>query len=198
MRIAVCTAHGLNYTDAMTRLVEQVAAAMPEFGHLDPDRLLVAYARTRVDSEHGVFAKVVPLRFEGGAPTTRLGSRLYQMPALRFEGREILYLVYFFLPRYQNLPYRRKLVTFFHELYHVSPNFDGDIRRFPGRNFAHGSSRRKYDEQMERFVDAYLGLPDAAERTAFLQPDFAELRQAYGRLLGRRVPMPRPLLVGKR
>jgi predicted metallopeptidase len=187
----------LNYTDAMARLVAHVAATMPDFAHLDPDRLLVACARARADTAHGVFAKVVPLRFAGGAPTARLGGRVYQMPSLSFEGREILYLVYFFLPRYQNLTYRRKLVTFFHELYHVSPSFDGDIRRFPGRNFAHGSSRRKYDARMEQYVDALLAGPGAADLTAFLQPDFARLRQEYGRLLGRRVPMPRPVLVGK-
>jgi predicted metallopeptidase len=183
-----------NYTDALTRLVEHAAGTIPEFAHLEPDRMLVACARARIDSSHGVFAKVVPLRFEGGAPTTRRGSRLYQMPSLRFEGREILYLVYFFLPRYQNLPYRRKLVTFFHELYHVSPSFDGDIRRFPGRNFAHGSSRRKYDERMEKFVDAYLCMHGSTELTGFLQPDYAGLRQEYGRLLGRKVPVPRPVL----
>jgi hypothetical protein len=186
-----------NYTDAMARLVEHVATTMPDFAHLDPERLLVACARARADTDHGVFAKVVPLRFEGGAPTARLGSRVYRMPSLRFEGREILYLVYFFLPRYQNLTYRRKLVTFFHELYHVGPSFDGDIRRFPGRNFAHGSSRRKYDERMEQFVEAFLAAPGAAELTAFLQPDFAALRREHGRLLGRRVPMPRPVLDGK-
>ena len=68
----------------------------------------------------------------------------------------MLYIVYFLVPRFFNLPLREKLITIFHELYHVSPGFDGDIRRFPGRNYAHGASRKRYNAEMAGLVDGYL------------------------------------------
>ena len=61
----------------------------------------------------GIFAKVVPLRFENGAQTTRHGRRFYRMPPLQHEGREILYLIYFYLPRFQDLGYRDKVDDLF-------------------------------------------------------------------------------------
>lgn len=180
-----------HYTEAMTQIIERVAVQMPAFAHLDLRRILVAFSQARADTSHGVFAKLVPMRFEGGAQLTRRGRRTYTVQRVKWQGREILYLVYFYLPRYQNLVYPQKLQTLFHELYHISPRFDGDIRRFPGPNYAHGRSREAYDRLVAPFVDEFLRLEGAAELTAFLELDFKTLERERGPIVGLRVPMPR-------
>ena len=43
---------------------------------------------------------------------------------------------------------RERLLTLVHELYHISPRCDGDLRRFKGRNHAHGHSRKAYDAML--------------------------------------------------
>jgi predicted metallopeptidase len=184
-----------NYTEALERLVTEIVGRVPEFGHVDVDRLLVACARSRDNGPIGSYAKIVPMRFEKGERERRIGRHMYEMPAIRHRGQEILYLIYFFMPRFGDLPYRQGLETVVHELYHISPGFDGDIRRFPGRNYAHGASQKRFNAAVAALTERYLaaGEPAAA---AFLQQTTAELRQAHGSLMGRRVTLPRPVRKG--
>lgn len=116
------------------------------------------------------------------------------MPTIEVNGREMLYVVFFFLPRFCDLSLEDKLTTIFHELYHISPDFDGDVRRFPGRNWQHGSSREAYDARLRKCVTAYLagGVPD--EWLEPLRLRFAALRQRYGAITGTRLRQPRPML----
>jgi hypothetical protein len=101
---------------------------------------------------------------------------VYSMPDVTYRGIDILYVIYFLVPRFLNLPFREKLITIFHELYHISPEFDGDIRRFPGKNYAHGSSRKRYNALMASFVEGYLGKLEDAGLVAFLEGDMAAIR----------------------
>ena len=87
------------------------------------------------------------------------------------------------------------MITIFHELYHISAAFDGDIRRFPGKNFAHGSSRKKYNAYMELFVENYLAKMGNLDSLAFLEGDMEAIRSRYGAIVARRLPAPKLRLV---
>jgi hypothetical protein len=184
----------LNLTAELERLIADIAAKVGEFCHIDPRRLLVCVNSSR-SSKHGTFAKIHPLRFHGGelSRVVRKGrsSIACIMPEVSHNGVEMLYVIYFTLPRFMDRPLEEKLVTIFHELYHISPAFDGDIRRFPGRNFAHGSSAKRYNLLMESFVAKYLLLPASSERIAFLDADMATLRLRYKAIVGRKMEMPK-------
>lgn len=185
----------LNITAELERLIRHITVSHGEFGHIDPSRVLVCYNTTRTPSPHGVHAKIHPLRFPGGETThkARRGRHqvTYSMPTIAHKGVEMLYVIYFTLPRFINRPLRDKLVTVFHELYHISPRFDGDIRRFAGRNYAHGGSTASYNRLMERFVDEYLQHPESAGHTAFMDCDMAGLRTRHRAIVGRKMAMPR-------
>ena len=137
----------LNLTLELERLIADITARIDEFRHVDPSRVMVCVATTRGGGVHGTYAKIHPLRFENGSRTTlvkrRRSSVRCEVTPVSRQGVEMLYVIYVLVPRFLNLPLREKLITVFHELYHVSPAFDGDIRRFPGKNYAHGSSRKK-------------------------------------------------------
>lgn len=185
----------LNLTRELERLVEHITGRVDEFAHIDPSRLLLCVSSGRVGGVGGMYAKIHPLRFEGGAKSVERprGRHTYlsTMPTVTHRDVEILYVIYFLVPRFLDLSTREKLVTVFHELYHVSPAFDGDIRRFPGKNFAHGGSTRRYNAYMGKLVDSYLASHDEPGLLSFLEGNMEELRSRHRSLVGRRFRIPR-------
>ncbi len=184
-----------DFTSAMEGLITHISANHPRFRHVQPDKLVVAYIRTRTPGVHGLYASVRPLRFEGGAQTITLRGRTYAMPELIHNGKEVLYIVSFALPRFLNLDFETKLTTVFHELYHISPKFNGDIRRFRGKNYAHGHSRKRFNEIVGAMAQEYLDMPGADVHTAFLKMTFDEMNAEYGHIVGSKVRAPKPRLV---
>jgi predicted metallopeptidase len=172
---------------------------MPEFGHIDPTRVLVCVSSTRGGGVHGTYAKIHPLRFEDGTRsriiTRGLRRYVYEMPTISHRGVDMLYVVYFLVPRFLNLTFREKMITLFHELFHISPEFNGDIRRFPGKNYAHGSSTKRYNSNIARLVDSYLEKHESVSLTAFLEGDMAAVRERYKAIVGRKMTAPQIRLV---
>lgn len=184
----------LNLTGELERLIRDITARIPQLQHVMPDKLLVCVSTGRT-TRGGSLAKIHPLRFAGGERSVkaRRGRRsvLCTMPTIKHQGEEMLYVIYFLVPRFLELPQREKLITIFHELYHISPACDGDIRRFPGRNYAHGSSTKSYNLLMGKLVDAYLELIPEPSALDFLEGDLASLRTRHKAIVGRRLQAPR-------
>jgi predicted metallopeptidase len=184
-----------SYTDALWDVVRDLVAKVPELGYIDLDRVLLSITQARQASKHGVYASCVPLRFEGGARETTVRRHRFRMPEVRHQGREILYILYFMLPRFHvEQEYREKIATIIHELYHISPQFNGDIRRFPGKSFAHGHSRERYHAAMQALADRYLAHPDARDH-AFLREDFAAMVKRPGGVVGFSITRPKASLI---
>src|SRR5205807_9735779 len=119
-------------------------------------RLLFGATQARNGHMHGLQARVTPLRFRDGKLTRRRRGTNYQVQRYWVDQREVLYLVTFCLPRFLDLDFDEKFVTLFHELYHISPAFDGDLRRHDGRYAMHSHSQRLYDQQMAALARGYL------------------------------------------
>jgi hypothetical protein len=163
--------------------------------HVDTTRILVAIARSRNRRRVGLQAKLVPMRFQGGLRVTTIGTDGYEMPKLLHNGREILYLIYFCLPRFQNLTFETKMTIIFHELYHINPSFNGDIRRFPGRFYQHSHSEKEYDRIAHELSKEYLQNRSAQDFTFFLRFRYDVLSKKYGEISGLKLIMPEPLLL---
>jgi hypothetical protein len=104
---------------------------------------------------------------------------------------EFLYLMTFCLPRFLDQDFDDKFVTLFHELYHIGPDFNGDLRRHEGRCQLHTRSRRQYDKHMAALARAYLaGKPDP-DLHAFLRLNFAQLQARHGAVASVIVPRPK-------
>jgi hypothetical protein len=186
-------ARPFDFTAAMHVLCEDIIRHSPPLAHIDLSRVLFTMIRARNGRRHGLQARVTPMRFRDGALTTMYRGRSYQVQHFEMDGLEILYVVGFTLPRFLTRDYRDKLVTVFHELYHISPAFDGDLRRHPGRCSAHTHSQKKYDAHMDRLVTAYLKSGADPARSAFLKLSFAQLCRRHGAVVG--LHLPRPKLV---
>lgn len=153
--------------------------------------VVVTFAQTRRPVEWGMQAKLTPLRFQGGSRVTSRRKRTWTVQRIYADGREMLYILTFYLPRFLNLSFEEKLVTVFHELYHIAPEFNGDIRRFSGSCYIHTGSQKEYDRQMAIFARAYLQMAPPPSLLQFLRFNFEQLQQHHGRVVGIKVAIPR-------
>ena len=188
---------GFDFTGSMNLLVKDIVKTHPAFTHIIPGNILIVISLSN-GSRNGVVAKLRPMRFEGGSKTRLIRGIEYSAPEVNINGNNILYIVYFHLPRFMNHgKYQNKLSTVLHELYHISPLFNGDIRRFPGKNYAHGNSRKNYDELIKVLADEYLSSTNHADLSVFLKYKYSELKRKYGAIYGDMIRIPRSKLVKK-
>lgn len=201
MRVSASSTHArgvgrFDFSAAMGRLCGDMVRRLTPLAHIDLSYVAITVTQTRKNVSHGMQASLTPLRFEDGAATAVRGGRRYRVERiLRPDGRAYLYVLTFFLPRFLNHSFEEKLTTVVHELWHISPRFDGDLRRHAGRCYAHGPCQRAYDANAAALARQWLALDPPLYLYSFLQHDFAELQREYGTITGQRVKAPRLILV---
>ncbi len=180
-----------DFTHAMLRLCDDVTCRLDEFLHIDMSQVLVTFAQARRKVRHGLQAKLTPMRFEGGSLTTRRHGRTWTVQRLYQNDREMFYILTFYLPRFLDQSFHEKMITVLHELYHISPRFDGDIRRMEGRYHVHSHSQSEYDRHMEVLVAQYLQAEPPEDLYRFLRSDFRTLHRQHCGVVGLQVPIPK-------
>src|SRR5437870_3189121 len=150
------------------RLTADIALRCEALGHIDVSRVLFAVTQARGRHGHGLQARVTPLRFAGGQLQRPRRGALYQVQRFLHGDTEFLYVLAFCLPRFLEQDFDGKFVTLFHELYHIGPAFDGDLRRHDGRYSVHSHSQRAYDCHMAHLARAYLATRPDPDLHAFL------------------------------
>jgi hypothetical protein len=182
-----------DFCAATRRLCADIVRSCPDLSHIDVNRLLFSVTQARSTRSHGLQARVTPLRFQEGMLVRRRGNRAYQVQRYFVADREMLYVVSFCLPRFLDQDFDDKFITLFHELYHINPLFNGDLRRHEGRCSIHSRSQRGYDAQMAHLARLYLAGGADPALHAFLRLNFAQLEHRHGRVVG--VVVPRPKLI---
>jgi predicted metallopeptidase len=182
---------GFDFTESMRLLCDDIVSRLPAFDHIRLDQVAITFAQARRRVSHGLQAKLTPMRFEKGSLVTHRAGRAWTLERLYDGDREMLYILTFYLPRFLDHSLREKMITVFHELYHVSPAFDGDIRRMDGRYHVHSHSQQEYDREMDALVEEYFRRSPPAERLEFLRLNFRALCARYGSVVGKRVRSPR-------
>jgi hypothetical protein len=185
-----------DFTQRMRDVCQDVVARTPELAHVDLSRVAFSFCQARRRTSWGIYASLTPLRFKGGALTEQRRRRTYTIQRLfDRDGREMLYILSFYLPRFMDLSLDEKLVTVLHELWHISPAFDGDIRRHEGRCYAHTHSQAQYDAAMAVLAKRWQAQNPPEPLWGFLKLGFDDLLKQSGRVIGVRVPRPKLLPV---
>jgi len=180
-----------DFTAAIERLCDDIVVRTPELSHVRMSQVAVSFAQARRRVLHGLQAKLTPLRFEAGSLVTRRGHHDWTIRRMFRGDVEVLYILTFYLPRFLDQPVKEKFVTIFHELFHISPRFDGDIRRHAGRCHVHTASQKEYDRHMHVLAQDYLRTGPPEELWAFLKLSFDELSRRHGAVIGRRLLIPK-------
>jgi predicted metallopeptidase len=182
-----------DFTAHTRRLCADLVARSAELRHIDVRRVLFAMTQARSGRTHGLQARVTPLRSRAGALHRHHHGVCYQVQRYFIDGREMLYLVTFCLPRFLDQTFDEKFITLFHELYHIGPSFDGDLRRpGTGRNL-HTPGKKAYDIHMAHLARAYLAGGADPALHHFLRLDFDQLQHRHGSVVS--VVVPRPKLI---
>lgn len=183
---------GFDFTAAVRRICVDMASRTAELRHIDMARVAIGVCQTRNGAMHGVFATLTPLRFAFGELHKVVRGRRHRIqPLTDGAGQEFLYLLNFYLPRFMNLPLEEKLSTIVHELWHIGPQFDGDLRRHAGRCYAHGHSQKAYNALMDRITQQWLAADPPHHLYEFLESNFDELAAEHGGVRGERWPIPK-------
>ena len=182
-----------DFTQAMRELCTDIVQQAPTFRHVDMQSILLSVTPSRNRKGYGLLARLTPMRFRNGAMQQRRGKTMFQVQRYFVNGREMLYILTFCVPRFLDQTLSEKLITIFHELYHISPNFDGDLRRHEGRYAFHSHSKHAYDAHMAELVQDYLKTQPKLSRFDFLKSRTAELLQSYSAIVATAVPRPHML-----
>lgn len=189
----------LDFNEAMKSAIQEIIGSLEEFKHINLKRVRISATYARSTRRAGLLAYVLPLKYKNGSPTQvkMRGKAKYHFGIVPtyHEGEEILYILYFMLPRFLNLPYRDKLETIIHELYHISPDFNGDLRRLKGRSYIHGNSLKEYEENIKRLTDRFMESSYNELAFEFLAFGAKKLENFYGTLVSSHTPEPRPKLI---
>jgi hypothetical protein len=188
-----------DFTDRVRRLCANMVAQCDALAHINVSRLLFGMTQARSGRHHGLQARVTPLRFPEGRLVRHRRGVSYQVQRYFVDGVEMLYLVTFCLPRFLDQTFDDKFITLFHELFHISPEFDGDLRRYDGRCDLHSSSKKEYDAHMAHLARAYLSNGADGALHHFLRLDFSQLQHRHGSVVSVLVPRPKliPVAVGE-
>ncbi|MCB0403464.1 MAG: hypothetical protein KDD51_01665 [Bdellovibrionales bacterium] len=189
----------LDFNASMLCLVDEIVRVVPEFHMIRTDRLRVSATFNQSSSRSGLVAYLLPLKYKDGRPFEHKirGQRIYHygMVPVYHNGTELLYIIYFMLPRFLNLSLREKLETVIHELYHVSPHYNGDVRRLKGRSYLHGNSLKAYDRTIAVITDRFLSASHDPETYAFLKGNHSVIRRRFGKIEAMHMVEPKPTLL---
>jgi hypothetical protein len=173
-----------NLTDDISLLVHLLSRRVEQLSHIRPGQILHGVSQARTRSRYGVYAQCHGLRFKHGRREHPAGDgHVWQWPVIKVRGQEILYYITYFLPRFLDQAPRERLHTLLHELYHVSPKFNGDLRRFAGRNEFHGNN---FDATVDVLLEQAMPHIEL-ERFPFLVYNFDELAARHGGVVGNKL-----------
>ena len=159
------------YTSELQNLVKIIITRNPVFQHINENAILIM----------GKFDK----GGYGGAVAVCNCSKLkgnYGFLDLRYYGKKIKYSIEFSFPRFMLISPQEKLKTIIHELYHISPTFDGTLRKF-----RHGKA---FDNRIENITDDYIenyGIPEILkielQKVSFIKwkkrPRYSKIKTFY-------------------
>lgn len=136
-----------NLTLAVKRLIRDAARRLPELSHIRASRILVVAGEAR----RGSRATIRPAHFKETRRRAGAGGR--KKPLIRVKGRKILYVVTLRPLWFVSSSPEARIDTILHELYHVSPRFDGTLHR--GRVHAR-LPRARFNRRVRALRTRYL------------------------------------------
>ena len=184
---------GLNLSDTLTLIIHEIIKQTEEFRLFDINKILVCCSSNRAGGRGGIYGKLVPLRFENGSGIIKHRGIYYTIPKVFLNNTEILYIIYFYMPKFFDLSAEGKIDVIFHELYHINPGFNGDIRRMGNFKKAHGHSKKNFDEQYKEFSDEFYKYIRNTPFHDFLEMNSNDLKKTFSKVTWRRIKTPRPV-----
>jgi len=185
----------INLTDVLTLIIHDMIKSTDEFKSFDINKILVCCASNRKDSKGAIYGKLQPLRFKDGSEIIKHNNKYYTIPKIVLNDIEILYVLYLYIPKFFDMTAKDKINVMFHELYHISPEFNGDIRRMSNIKSAHGHSKKSFEEKYIQYASIYFNKINDTPFYTFLQMNFKEIEKQFKVIKYRRMKSIKPKLL---
>lgn len=141
----------VDLTAGLRSAAEDIVARVPELGHIDLERVHFAVFYSRHAKRILTFARCYPLPIG----VRKRGRHSYRLETVTTEyGKKARYIVAFAWERFWSLSPRDRLETLVHELFHISPSFDGTLRQFGDK--VHGKGLDWFDTIVYALSELYL------------------------------------------
>ena len=185
----------INLTDILTLIINDMIRTTEEFRNFNINRILVCCASNRKDGRGAIYGKLLPMRFKDGSAVVKHRDKYYMIPKLKVNNVEIFYIIYFYFPKFFNLSAKDKVKVMFHELYHINPDFNGDIRRMGKVKSAHGHSRKSFEEKYIDYAESFLKNIKDKHYCNFLEMHSEDLKKYFSKIKYRRIKQIKPVLL---
>ena len=185
----------INLTEILSLITEEIIKSTDEFKGYDCNQILISAASNRAGSRGVTYGKLQPLKFENGNSLIKHKGRLYAMSKLIYNNHEIKYIIYYYFPKFFDLPAKEKINVMFHELYHISPDFNGDIRRMGKFKKAHGHSKKFFEDQYIYMADSFYQKFQSSIYNNFLEMTSEDLLKVYKKVTYTKIRTIKPILV---
>jgi hypothetical protein len=129
-----------NFNQVVRRLIRDIAAQMPEFSHIKASRILIVAGEARRASR----GSIKPLMIN---PVNRR-----RKPVVKFNGRRMLYCITLRPLFFRSSTAHDRIGTLLHELFHISPLFDGTL----DEQRRHETVGRGFSAKLRPLVRRYL------------------------------------------
>jgi predicted metallopeptidase len=189
------TDSSINLSDILTLIIHDMIKATEEFKSFDFNKIIICCASNRKDFKGATYGKLLPLRFEDGSEIIRHQGKYYTIPKVIINDMEILYIIYFYVPKFFNLSVKDKIKVMFHELYHISPDFNGDIRRMGKFKSAHGHSRKAFEEKYIEYAELFFKDIKNTPYYNFLSMNSEDFKKHFKKITYRRIKSIKPVLL---
>ncbi|HNX24413.1 MAG TPA: putative metallopeptidase [Spirochaetota bacterium] len=189
------TGDSINLTDILTLIIHDMVELTEEFKCFDLNKILICCASNRKDFRGATYGKLLPLRFKDGSEIIKHNGRFYTIPKVKVNNMEILYIIYFYIPKFFNLSAKDKVNVMFHELFHINPEFNGDIRRMGKFKAAHGHSRKSFEEKYIEYADTFFEKIEDTPYYNFLKMNSEDIQKEFKKIKYRRMKSIKPVLL---
>ena len=185
----------INLTDILTLILHDMVKSTEEFKSFDLNKILVCCASNRKNCRGATYGKLLPLKFKDGSEIVKHNGRLYTIPKVKVNNKEILYVIYLYIPKFFNLSAKDKINVMFHELYHINPDFNGDIRRMGNFKAAHGHSRKSFEEKYIEYADSFFEKINDTPYLNFLKMNSDDIKSKFKTVKYSRMKSIKPVLL---
>lgn len=134
-----------DFTKTLQQLIADVVARVPEFAHIQADRIVVVAGEARRASR----GTIKPLAFRNGRSRDAAGRK---KPTVRIAGKRMLYCITLRPLFFRDSTPHTRIGTVMHELFHIAPEFDGTLHA-AHRHFTAGET---FERSLRPLVKRYL------------------------------------------
>ncbi len=159
---------GFDFTLFIEDVISDFIKQTPYFQKFEVDKIIILTGRGK--AKYGKLAETWP-------------EKTLERYNLNLNGEK--YAIKFYIPRFLRQKGKERMQTVVHELYHISPEFDGKLNVLDHKvKKWHGGSKKAYNKKAMDFVEEWYKTTNRKDLLEFLDMPLKEIYERYKGIKG--------------